>query len=307
MKKLVIIFLVSLIYYKGQSQDSCLPRYSQPVKSVKLSTGKLAYTEQGKGDCIVFIHGLGGNISHWEKITALLSDNYKCIVVDLPGYGWSDKLKNPSVDDRLQVYANVIKEFLKKKKIKSYNLAGHSMGAQIATIITLQDKRVKKLMLMAPAGIETFSDKEGQFVIAATQPALLEKQEEAVIRNNFKINFVQPPLEMENLIQDRLRMKRCQDYKSYCETVSAGVKGMLSHPVKDSLQFISIPTLIVFGDKDALIPNRYFHATLKTADLGLEAARLVKKGESKLLPDAGHMLQYEKPAELSVLIKEFLQ
>jgi pimeloyl-ACP methyl ester carboxylesterase len=289
------------------AQDTCLPKYNLPVKTIELSSGKLAYVENGKGQTILFIHGLGGNLSHWLKSVEELSAAYNCIAIDLPGYGWSDKQVDTKGKDRLQFYADAIAEFLKKKKIKKVVLVGHSMGAQTAIIAALQSKCVTKLILTAPAGLETFTEKEGQLLIATTPATAFEKQDEAVIRNNFKINFVQPPADVEQLIQDRLQMKRCNDFNIYCETVSAGVKGMLAHPVKDSLQYLKIPVLIVFGANDLLIPNRYLHPSLKTEELARQSAALIPNCKVEMIEKAGHMVQFEKNNEINVIIKNFIQ
>jgi pimeloyl-ACP methyl ester carboxylesterase len=307
MKNLFLIAFYFLGTFLANAQDSCLPKYNLAVKTIQLSSGKLAYAEKGTGQTILFIHGLGGNISHWTKTITDLSADYKCIAVDLPGYGWSDKQVDTKGKDRLQFYADALGEFLKKKKIKKVILAGHSMGGQIATIMALQNKRIKKLLLIAPAGLETFSEKEGQLLIAATPATTLEKQDEAVIRNNFKINFFQQPADVEQLIQDRLHMKACADYKVYCETVSAGVKGMLAHPVKDSLQYLSMPVLIVFGANDGLIPNRYLHPAMKTDELAKQCAALIRNCKVEMIEKAGHFVQFEKANDINQVIKNFLQ
>lgn len=288
------------------AQQSCLPNYNHPVKTIQLSFGKLAYIEKGKGKTILFIHGLGGNSSHWEKSVKELSSTYKCIAIDLPGYGYSDKQIDTKGKDQLQFYADVISEFLQKKKIKKVILAGHSMGGQIAVIASLQNKKVKKLILAAPAGFETFTEKEAQLLIASTPPAAFEKQDEPVIRNNFKLNFYQQPADAEQLIQDRLRMKTCADFNFYCRAVSNGVKGMLAHPVKESLKMINIPVLILFGANDALIPNRYLHPGLTTETLIKEAVALIPNCKVEIIQQAGHLFQFEKNSEVNNIIQQFL-
>lgn len=307
MKRILIIIVLFFPLLLTQAQESCLPSYDEPVKMMQLSSGKLAYTEKGKGATILFIHGLGGNLSHWQKNVKELSASYRCIAIDLPGYGMSGKKVDTKGKDQLQFYSDVISEFLKKKKIKKVILAGHSMGGQVAVITSLQNKRVKKLVLLAPAGLETFTEKEAQLLITSTPASVFEKQEEPVIRANFKLNFFQLPADAEQLIQDRLKMKTCTDFSLYCETVSNGVKGMLAHPVKDSLQQLQVPVLILFGAKDALIPNRYLHPTMKTDELLKQSALLIPGCQTALVPDAGHLVQFEKSSEVTTIIKNFIQ
>ena len=306
MRKLLTITFLILFVCRVHAQDSCLPVYNLPVKYMQLSSGKLAYVEKGKGQVILFIHGLGGNISHWLKSVNELSSAYRCIAIDLPGYGWSDKRVDTKGKDQLQFYADVIDAFLKKKKIKKLTIAGHSMGAQLAVISALQNRRVKKIILVAPAGLETFTEKEAQLLITATPAVVFEKQDETVIRNNFKLNFFQQPSDVETLVQDRLRMKKCSDFKLYCETVSAGVKGMLAQPVKEKLKNIRIPVLILFGANDGLIPNKYLHPSLKLAELIKQSSALIPNCKVEMINDAGHLLQFEKAAATNQMIKSFL-
>ncbi len=307
MKKLLLISTVQLFANIAVAQQNCLPVYNLPVKTIQLSFGKLAYVEKGRGQTILFIHGLGGNLSHWLKSVNELSALHKCIALDLPGYGWSDKNIDTEVKDRLQFYADAVSEFLKKKKIKKVILAGHSMGAQVAIITALQNKKVKKLILVAPAGLETFTEKEAQLLTASTPAAVFEKQDETVIRNNFKINFFQQPADAEQLIQDRLHIKNCADFKWYCETVSSGVKGILAHPVKDSLQYLTMPALIVFGVNDGLIPNKYLHPSAKTEELAKQSAALIPNCKVIMVENAGHLVQFEKTSETNRIIKNFIQ
>lgn len=309
MRKWWSILLMLLLIKQGFSQDTCLPKYALPVKNIRLQQQvDLAYIEQGKGRSIIFIHGLGGNLSHWQKSVQALSDKFCCIAIDLPGYGHSGKTFTTGGKDQLQFYADVITEFIKQKKLKKVTLAGHSMGGQIATIVALQQPRlVSKLILAAPAGLETFTGKEATLLINATPPSTFENQNEAVIRNNFKLNFYEQPADAEALIQDRLRLKTCSDFKQYTEAVSNGVKGMLAHPVKNELPAIKQPVLIIFGENDALIPNRLLHPSLTRETLIKEAESSIKNLKTVIVPKTGHFLQFEKNTEVNNAIKDFNQ
>lgn len=299
-----ILFLTKLSF----SQDSCLPRYDSPVQHLLVAESiKMAYIEKGKGTTVLFIHGLGGNLSHWQKNISVLSSNFHCIAVDLPGYGHSDKLFNTD-KDQLQFYADVLSTFIRKRDLKSIVLAGHSMGGQIATIMALQHPQlISKLILLAPAGLETFTEAEAKMLINATPATVFEKQEEAVIRYSYNQNFYQQPADAEILIQDRLRLKNCTDFKQYAEAISSSIKGMLDHPIRKDLGKLVQPVLILFGENDALIPNKILHANLKREDLLKQVSKEVKKNKIVIIPGAGHLVQFEKPTEINKEIKIFLQ
>jgi pimeloyl-ACP methyl ester carboxylesterase len=304
-KKWILCCLMMVGFLAGA--QTCLPDYGMKVRKININGSGLAYAEKGKGQVILFIHGLGGNISHWSKVMDGLADSFHCVAVDLPGYGWSDKAVQSDGRDQLQYYADVISAFIRKKKWKNVVLAGHSMGGQVAIITALQNKKIARLLLVAPAGLETFTEKEGQLLINATKPEAFEKQEEAIIRYNIKQTFFRQPADAEKLVQDRLAMKNCPSFKDYCITVSYGVKGMLAHPVKDSLSKLTMPVKIVFGAEDQLIPNRYLHTGQKTEELAAASVAQIPKGSMEMIPGGGHLLPYEKNIEMISIIKRFLQ
>ena len=129
------------------AQDSCYPDYQMPVKKLILKDGsQMAYVDKGNGKPIIFIHGLGGNISHWVKNIKELSVNYRCIAVDLPGYGYSIDA-NKTTNDYLAFYANAIFQLSKKLLLKNISLTGISMGGQIAVIAGLQHPELFKKLI----------------------------------------------------------------------------------------------------------------------------------------------------------------
>ena len=304
-----IWFILILLQCKHSfSQESCKPKYELPVQKQQLSGLNMAYVEKGKGQPVVFIHGLGGNLSHWTKAVKKLSATYKCIAVDLPGYGYSDKKFSTNDKDQLQFYADMLTEFIQKKNLKKIVVAGHSMGAQIAMILAIQQPAlISKIVLVSPAGLESFTSNEAQLMIGATPASYFEKQEESAIRSSFKQNFYELPQDAENLIQDRLRLKTCNDFALYTEAVSNGIKGMLNHPVKSDWNKIKQPVLIIYGQNDALIPNKIFHPALTLDSLLKEAVTAMPQARQVLIANAGHMVQFEKPVETSNAIKKFIQ
>lgn len=307
MKKLLFIAML-LLWKHSDAQDSCKPKYDLPVQKLQVMENlSVAYVEKGAGETILFVHGLGGNLSHWLKVVDALSKTYHCIAVDLPGYGYSNKSFTTD-KDQLTFYADVLASFIEKKGLKNVVLAGHSMGGQIAIITAINhSEKVSKLILVAPAGLETFTEAEGKTMITYTPASVFEKQEEPAIRYSFKQNFYEQPKDAEALIQDRLRFKACTDFTQYAEAVSAGIKGMLAHPVKADLNKINQPVLIIFGKEDALIPNKILHPSLAREEMLKEILMLMPGAKLVNIPAAGHMVQFEKWEETTNAIKYFLK
>ena len=76
--------------------------------------------------------------------------------------------------------------------------------------------------------------------------------------------------------------------------------------VYNDLEAITQKTLVIFGDKDMLIPNRYFNPTLTTEAVGNIALDKIEKVNLEFVKDAGHFVQFEKPKETNLLIKQFV-
>jgi hypothetical protein len=60
--KILWYILILLLPTLSSAQESCLPHYGKEVKKVRLRQGTIAYVEEGQGQPIIFIHGLGGNL-----------------------------------------------------------------------------------------------------------------------------------------------------------------------------------------------------------------------------------------------------
>lgn len=301
----ILFFAVSLLL---KAQDNCAPAYGFTVKKIKIDNTELAYVDEGKGKPIVMIHGLAGNSSHWKRLIPLLSSNYRCIAIDLPGYGSSEFVQLKENQNQLDVFADVVLKFIKQLKLKKVTLAGHSMGGQISIITALKnEKAIDKIILLAPAGLETFTEQEADLLKKYSKPEVFQMQDSNAIRNNYKKNFYAMPQEAEQLISGRMILKNCGQFSAWCQVVSNGVAGMLNHPVKAELKNIRQKTLILFGQNDELIPNKLLHPKLTIDEVAKAGTDNIKNSQLAMITEAGHMLHFEKPEEVTTVIKVFLK
>ena len=304
MKKSITFLFFLFCFAEAISQ--CMPSYGFAIKTLQIDSVKIAYVEKGKGQTLLMVHGLGGNASHWKRNIEELSKQYRCIAIDLPGYGSSDKIVKEDASKQLDFYSDIIIAAIKKLKLKEVVLLGHSMGGQIVMITALKEpKIIKKLVLIAPAGLETFSATEAALLKNYATPAFYEKQDSTALANVYKMNFFKMPVEAEQLVKDRIALKQCSTYNKYCQSISAGVQGMLGHPVKDELKKLLQPTLILFGENDVLIPNKLLHPKMTIADVAT-VGKEIKNSKVVMIPKAGHLLQFEKPTEVNDAIKKFI-
>jgi pimeloyl-ACP methyl ester carboxylesterase len=281
--------------------------YGLPEHHIKLLDSlDVAYVDAGKGPTtLIFIHGLSSYVRAWERTVPELSKTSRCLALDLPGYGKSSKGRYPGTMD---FYADVVEQFIQQLHLKNVTLVGHSMGGQIAVTAALKyPTKIQKLVLVAPAGFETFTEPEKQQLRSFYSVASIVNTPEAQVRTNHKYNFYQMPASVDVWITERLAMMKCDDFKQYAQTVVNSVNGMLDGPVYERLSQVPQPTLVVYGADDFLIPNRALHPKLSTAAVAASGVERLPHARQVLLPQAGHFVHYEKPAEFNKLVVEFVR
>lgn len=263
--------------------------YPYPLKMAHLPEQvSVAYIDEGAGpQTLVFLHGLGSYLKGWTKNVSELSRDFRCIALDFPGYGKSSKGDLPY---SMTFFARVVRDFIQRLNLQNVVLAGHSMGGQVAATVAVRyPEIVQKLVLIAPAGFETFTETDRVWIRAAYSPTLLKAMPTDQIRRNFEVNFSRFPDDAGFMIDDRMMMLGTQAYEQYCEMIPRCVNSMLDEPVFDLLPQIKAPTLVLFGENDVLIPNKLLHPALNpvmVAETGarrIPAARLERSGPAGTL------------------------
>ena len=280
--------------------------YRHETKKVRLplSGYEIAYTDEGSGEkTIVFIHGLGSYSQAWVKNVDALGTDFRCISVDLPGYGKSSKEPHSGM---MTFYADVVNELINVLQLKNVYWAGHSMGGQISITAALtHPENVQGLILVSPAGFETFHKGQRQWfrdVMTLDGVALTTPE---AIQNNLASNFYRLPEDADFMIADRMAMRTADDFKAYCYAVVQSVGGMVDNPVSDYLKDIDVPTLIFFGEEDNLIPNRYLNPG-RTSDVAESGSRKIRNSKLIMVPKTGHFMMFEKSEVFNREVKTFL-
>ncbi|MHA1747657.1 MAG: alpha/beta fold hydrolase [Promethearchaeota archaeon] len=267
------------------------------MPSIELDKGyKIFYLDKGKGKNIVFIHGFLGCSWLFETQIEIFSKTYRAIAIDHLGHGKSDKPESESykIEDLANFLDKTLQKIIGDEKII---LCGHSMGGMIAlsyaTNPTLS-KRLEGLILMgtAPklknpglvqyiedlrAGTMSIKDRETIetiFVGLCFQRKARKEQTELIKE------FIDRTIENEEYVGLRTMESIVNDYN-----------------VEDKLSDITVPTLILTGDKDNFILP--------------EESKLInqKIPNSKLVvftPKIGHMIQYEATDEYNKALETFL-
>jgi pimeloyl-ACP methyl ester carboxylesterase len=285
--------------------------YPYPVQHVKLADGlaagaDVAYVDEGPEqaqapaqDPIVFVHGLSSYLPVWTNQLAHFVHTRRVIALDLPGYGFSNAGSTPpETAYTLSYYAEVVAGLLQSLGVHSCTLVGHSMGGQIALVFALRyPYKVSKLVLAAPAGFEKYSPAERKI---ATQQF-----------KNFPVMSING-IRAVNRAMGRTASSFAEEsilFRSptlqYNHVLARSINGMLNEPVYDYLPEVRQPTLALFGEDDALIPNRLLHKQT-TRQVAEQAVAHMPNARLVMLPHTGHFLQYENPAAFNAAVDAFL-
>lgn len=309
MRYFILTFLVFYAFFlEAQKVPFTMKElnYGQTEKWVSLDHDiHIAYVEEGAGDeTILFIHGLASYIPAWKKNMADLKTSYRCIALDLPGYGKSSKGNYPVSMD---FFAETIQQFCTQLGLEKVVIAGHSMGGQIAITTALKfPDLVSKLILIAPAGFETFNKGERQWFrdVSTADGVRLTTVER--IRVNYAFNFYNMPDDAQFMVDDRIKIRTATDFADYCNHVTLGVNAMVDSPVFDFLPQVKQPSLCIFGANDNLIPNRYLNGG-KTEKFAREGAERMPDCSLHLIKKGGHFIMFEKSTEVNQLIRGFMK
>lgn len=302
-----IVLISSCAMQKSIPQFKSFDELDYPYETHKIQLDNnltIAYTDEGSGDPIIFIHGLGSYVPAWKKTIAGLSDANRCIAIDLPGYGKSSK---GNYKGSMSYYADVVKELIEKLNLKKVTLAGHSMGGQISILLSVAyPEIVDKLLLLSPAGFETFTPGQKQWFREVLTPRSVALTPVDVLISNVGYNFYDFPSDAQFMIDDRIAMRTAEGFNLYCHQIVKSINGMVDEPVFDYLKEISASTLVIFGAQDNLIPNRFLNPG-KTEEVARLGAEQIPNCRLELINKAGHFAHFEKSDEVNLIIKEFLK
>lgn len=303
---LVLLMLVSTSLLQGQQTNFDDLDYLYGVEYQHLENGqRIAYIDKGKGEPLILIHGLGSYIPAWKQNIVALSKNHRVIALDLPGFGKSSKdAENYSIP----FFAETVMQLQESLNIPKATWVGHSMGAQVAMEGALSHpQKISTLVLLAPAGFETFTEQEGQMMTSFVTPASIKATPDSLIRQTFKATFYDFPTEAEFMADDRVAIRGAENFDGYARAYAASVQAMLESPVYDRLPQIKQPVLIIYGKQDALIPNRQLHAGLTTKKVAESGHQKLPNSQLKMIDKAGHFVHFEQPDMVNKEILKFIK
>ncbi len=258
---------------------------------IEVNDIKVCYDDSGKGDTpIIFIHGFPFDKLMWQPQLDLFGKNHRVIAYDIRGFG---KSTIGSAQGSINLFADDLVNFMDALEIKKAIVCGLSMGGYVLlNAIIRYPQRFDAIILSDTQCIaDSFEAKE--------------KRKKAISQivagkiNDFAMGFI------ANIFSDETKKTKGDVVEKIKSTILStrveAVTATLSvlaerQDLCSSISQIEVPTLIICGEKDIVTPveqAEFLFATIPNSHL-------------KIIENAGHMSNLEKPDEFNLHIVEFL-
>lgn len=272
-------------------------------KFIDIRGTRIAYSDEGEGESVVFVHGFGTFSFTWHYLLeelVKLKIQKRYITLDLKGFGYSAKPNNNKYTPYDQ--ARSLKNFINRLSLRNITLVGHSFGGGvILTMLLLLGARVliSKVILIDSAG---YFQKLPSFIERLRIP-ILNRLMLYVSNSSLLFQWV-----LEDVFYDKTKIKKelVYEYAKILDLPKAQ-ESLLRSAKKISLddtlklekmfQKIDVPTLIIWGEKDRIIPLGY----------GYRFKRDIPNAQLAVIPRCGHAPQEECPKECAKFIAKFLK
>lgn len=254
-------------------------------KTINIEGLDVHYYVAGQGDPLVVIHGGGGDARTWWDNITELSKQYTVYAPDLPGYGGSQPLDGNYFIPELSEF---IDRFAASLGLEQFNLVGHSLGGGIALNYTLKSPhRIKKLVLVSSLCL---GNEIALWVRLLSIPALLRSVgalSMAVLKG------------LKWLV---MRMLNPAQIIMPLSPASVSIGGSVTNfrqqslVLENRLSEVRVPTLLVWGEKDPIVPVRHAYT----------AARTIPDCQVKVFEKSGHNVHRDELRQFSDTLNGFL-
>ena len=256
---------------------------------------EICYEIYGEGKPLVLISGLGYPLWQWHKMVPFLAEHFKVIVFDNRGVGQSDKPAGPYTAQMLAADTVGLLDVL---NIEKAIVMGHSMGGFIAQAIALDfPQRVDKLILCST----NFGGPHHEPVTPEAMKVLTDVTSDALTRfKNGVVVSTAPGWAEKNpaMIEEWVKWRVANPIEPgpYQSQLAIGL-GLLPEAAafESKLPAVKIPTLILFGEHDKVVPP---------TNAGL-LSKQIPNSQVVIFPDAGHFFPIEIPEASSHAVLEF--
>jgi pimeloyl-ACP methyl ester carboxylesterase len=268
-----------------KSEEQPAPASSTKGHKIRVGQLEIYAEEKGKGDpALVFLHYWGGSRRTWSEVIKPLSKHFRCVAVDLRGWGKSD---HDATDYDLHAQAGDVEAVIEELNLMEFILIGHSMGGKIAQILAgRQPHGLRGVVLVAPAPPTPLTPPEAQ-----KQAMMKSYTTPEGIVDAIKIVSVRPLTLLQRLQVTEDSLGGALGAKE--SWISRG----MSLDISKEAASINVPVCVIVGSADPIE---------KEAALREVILPLVPHAYFKTIEGVGHLTPLEGPQELTQAISAFL-
>lgn len=247
---------------------------------VEIQGTRMYYQEQGEGLPLIFIHGSMSSHLAWNY-QRQLSEDYRPIMLDLPGHGRSDP---PDAEITVKLYADYVAEFIRKLDLVKGIPVGHSLGGAITLQLALDNPGLLTALVLVGTGAKLG-------VLPAILDAVKTRFEESIDLAIGRMAFAAgaDPKLVELSKQECLR---CGSEIAYADFSACN-----NFDVRDRLAELYLKTLIIVGEEDQLTPVKWSKYLREK----------IPKSKLLVVEKAGHMVMLEQPEQVNDRIRSFIR
>ena len=261
----------------------------------------IRHSDDSAKPVMVFVHGWGGSGRYWRSTAEAIADDFDCLLYDLRGFGRSPlPEKAPDIKYAMEDYADDLAILLDALDLKRVYINAHSMGASIATFfLNRYSDRVERAILTCNGIFEydarAFAafHKFGGYVVKFRYNWFLKFP---FADKMFMARFLHRPINKGDrvaFLEDFL----LADYEAAVGTIYTSVSKQAVETMPKEFTKLTVPTLMVSGEKDIIIP----------AEMGRQAAALNDNIEYVELSKTSHFPMLEDKTAYLNAVREFLQ
>jgi pimeloyl-ACP methyl ester carboxylesterase len=253
------------------------------------------YKDTGPKDApvVLLLHGFGSSLQTWDVWAAQLEKDYRVIRLDLPGFGLTGP--SPLHDYSERGDLATLTHFVDQLGVASYSIIGHSMGGKMAWSLAAADaKRVNALVLIAPDGFPEAKDIGTKpYAVPGIMGMMKFCLPKYLVRKSIEPAFFDPNALSDSLVDRYYDMLRAPGVRA--AILERANQTTYTDPVP-RLMKITAPTLLIWGEKDRMIPSSNAQSY----------AKVLPSSKTVLLPNLGHLVQEEQPELALTHVTDFL-
>jgi len=258
----------------------------------------VCYFDSGpsEGPTLLFVHGLGGNLTHFEYLTGpFAAEGYRVCGLDLPGFGISGK---PHREYTIAYLSGAVLALMDHLGIDEATLIGHSLGGLVVADVGLRaPQRVERLVLLSSAGLFKmplpFRLAARTFMRAGWITLALEKN----ARRLLDIVLAESNHRTERFIEQSVTRPDPRFVGDLARVMVAAKRDLTGYNVLSEAERLKMPTLVIWGAKDRLLPFKEVPAF----------ARKLPDGELEVIEACGHMSMIENPERVLARMRAFFE